>query len=290
MTKKLYEILGIKDETASQETLTKAFRRRALVIHPDKPGGDPEEFKRLNQAYELLSNPPQRMLYDQGLIDDDGKNILGKDFTYEDSESFAEEKVEKPSAMPYVQDFTEDQRNELTRLLNKLRSKPSLLKGKYEQGMDNNMLANIINGKLSLAGALKQKVWREVDPEIVTLLENMQKAYALSFKEKQFGTPLTLDQLVKINTLLQTLEKKDDLISTYIKPEKLFPSMSFFKRGPDKIGALKQLKELAKTMGISEAIKEVERNHPLAKEGKNSSTAALFEELLKGSKPSPGQG
>lgn len=32
--------------------------------HPDK-GGDPEKFKKLNEAYEILSNPEKRDVYDR---------------------------------------------------------------------------------------------------------------------------------------------------------------------------------------------------------------------------------
>ena len=34
-------------------------------MHPDK-GGDPDKFKDITQAYEVLSNPEKRDLYDKG--------------------------------------------------------------------------------------------------------------------------------------------------------------------------------------------------------------------------------
>ncbi len=37
-------------------------------MHPDK-GGDPDKFKELTHAYEILSNPEKRDLYDRGGID-----------------------------------------------------------------------------------------------------------------------------------------------------------------------------------------------------------------------------
>ncbi|KDP36478.1 hypothetical protein JCGZ_08608 [Jatropha curcas] len=60
---KYYEILGIS-KNASQDDLKKAYRKAAIKNHPDK-GGDPEKFKELAQAYEVLSDPERREIYDQ---------------------------------------------------------------------------------------------------------------------------------------------------------------------------------------------------------------------------------
>ena len=57
-----YSILGV-DKTADPNAIKKAYRRKAMVLHPDK-GGDAEDFKRLNEAYEVLSSPMKREAYD----------------------------------------------------------------------------------------------------------------------------------------------------------------------------------------------------------------------------------
>lgn len=59
---KYYELLGV-DKKATTEEIRKAFRKKALKEHPDK-GGDPEKFKEISAAYEVLSNPEKRQLYD----------------------------------------------------------------------------------------------------------------------------------------------------------------------------------------------------------------------------------
>lgn len=58
----LYAILGLAKE-ASPAEIKKAYRKASKLKHPDG-GGSPEEFKRINGAYEVLSDPVKRKLYD----------------------------------------------------------------------------------------------------------------------------------------------------------------------------------------------------------------------------------
>lgn len=59
----LYETLGV-DKSSSQEDIRKAFLKLARTTHPDK-GGDPEKFKEISRANEILSDETKRAIYDQ---------------------------------------------------------------------------------------------------------------------------------------------------------------------------------------------------------------------------------
>ena len=57
-----YKILGVSKE-ASADEIKKAFRKKAHEHHPDK-GGEAEAFKKVNEAYQTLSDPEKRRQYD----------------------------------------------------------------------------------------------------------------------------------------------------------------------------------------------------------------------------------
>ena len=61
--KKFYDLLGVTQKATFDE-IKKAFRKLALKHHPDR-GGDKETFQELNMAYETLTDPKKRDLYDQ---------------------------------------------------------------------------------------------------------------------------------------------------------------------------------------------------------------------------------
>ncbi|QEG00071.1 Curved DNA-binding protein [Stieleria maiorica] len=71
MAEDLYQTLGVA-RTASKDEIKKAHRKLALKFHPDKnPGKDAQEkFKRIQEAYDVLSDDEKRAAYDR----------YGKDF------------------------------------------------------------------------------------------------------------------------------------------------------------------------------------------------------------------
>lgn len=69
-----YVTLGVK-KTATAEEIRRAYRKLAKDLHPDARPGDKaaeERFKRVSQAFRLLSDPDRRARFDRGEIDADG--------------------------------------------------------------------------------------------------------------------------------------------------------------------------------------------------------------------------
>ena len=62
-TPDLYEVLGVS-RGASAAAIKAAFHNKAKEQHPD-PGGDPEAFRLLKMAYDVLSNAASRRHYDR---------------------------------------------------------------------------------------------------------------------------------------------------------------------------------------------------------------------------------
>jgi len=72
-----YDTLGV-NPNANNTDIKKAYRKKAMKFHPDKPGGDEEKFKELSEAYEVLSDNEKRQMYDkygkEGLESNGGGN------------------------------------------------------------------------------------------------------------------------------------------------------------------------------------------------------------------------
>jgi DnaJ-class molecular chaperone len=62
-----YKVLGVP-RNASAEDIKKAYRRLARRYHPDVNPGDgqsEERFKQISEAFEVLSEPKKREIYDR---------------------------------------------------------------------------------------------------------------------------------------------------------------------------------------------------------------------------------
>lgn len=63
MSDNYYDILGINKD-ATEDEIKRAYRKLALKTHPDKNGGNDTMFKKINEAYETLSDSDKRHVYD----------------------------------------------------------------------------------------------------------------------------------------------------------------------------------------------------------------------------------
>nr|MDQ6914586.1 DnaJ domain-containing protein [Actinomycetota bacterium] len=85
-----YELLGVS-RGASEQDIKKAFRRLARELHPDVNTEDPhaeERFKEAAEAYEVLSDPGRREIYDR--YGHEGLRSGGYEPSFEGFGSFAD--------------------------------------------------------------------------------------------------------------------------------------------------------------------------------------------------------
>lgn len=66
-----YNVLGV-ERNANDDDIKKAYKKMAVKHHPDK-GGDEESFKKVAEAYEVLSDKEKRRLYDMGVYNRQGR-------------------------------------------------------------------------------------------------------------------------------------------------------------------------------------------------------------------------
>jgi DnaJ-class molecular chaperone len=67
MSESYYKILNLQ-ENATMDEIKKNYRKLSLEFHPDRPTGNAEKFKQINEAYEVLSNPQSRQQYDTTVL------------------------------------------------------------------------------------------------------------------------------------------------------------------------------------------------------------------------------
>jgi len=124
-------------KNASQAEIKSAFKKGALIYHPDK-GGDPEQFRQLCEAYQILMDPVKRSQYERGGGLDISQMSADEIFAWLDTQ---EEEGEAPSdptsdqdrkMMPYHVDVWVDESVAMrgTRLQREVRRQVNKSKGR----------------------------------------------------------------------------------------------------------------------------------------------------------------
>ena len=103
--KNYYDVLGVKKEATNQE-ITKAYKKLALNVHPDKASQNGTDsaladalFKELNKAYETLHDPEKRRQYDLTLS---GQSVFDIPRHRASEPTFFTPTRERPSVEPVV--------------------------------------------------------------------------------------------------------------------------------------------------------------------------------------------
>lgn len=76
-----YEALGL-DADASAGAIKKAYRKLSLIHHPDRPNGDPDMFKLISEAYQVLSDPDKRLAYHKNGISETDEPLIAPEVLY----------------------------------------------------------------------------------------------------------------------------------------------------------------------------------------------------------------
>ncbi|PJD93530.1 MAG: hypothetical protein CK423_07175 [Legionella sp.] len=190
MSNDLYEVLGVS-VTSTTEDIKKAYRKKVLRCHPDKTSHLPEarrevaeaEFKKINYAHEVLSDPEMRKQYDDngtlGFDSSDTEEIC----TYEpSSKTFAKSqnngrlKLEGASktTVTYSSRTYDVSKSETTLVLAKDSLNPMLERFNHAVELLNNKTFKINdNNKLSVINKKYENVTNKVNGLYYEIMANM---------------------------------------------------------------------------------------------------------------------
>ncbi len=170
MNDELYRILGVEKDSSPSE-IKKAFRAKAKKNHPDKDGS-PEEFQKIKQAYDVLSDPEKRKEYNEtGLspINSNKDSDISKRLNAYVAQVLMKEGVSVKNIVRNLKDVIKTENQKLT-----------VAKGKTENHADN--LRMIVEKKCSKEG---RNTLKNISEKIIQdLLSDIQKIdYAIEINE-----------------------------------------------------------------------------------------------------------
>ncbi|PJD93654.1 MAG: hypothetical protein CK424_02345 [Legionella sp.] len=87
MSNTYYDFLDIT-QTATLADIKKAYKKLALRYHPDRPDGDADRFKKLNNIYAILSDASSKKIYDACLASGKDPDDLDREWSSYDTDNF----------------------------------------------------------------------------------------------------------------------------------------------------------------------------------------------------------
>lgn len=163
--KDYYQILGVS-KNASFEEIKKAYRKLAMIYHPDRNQGDKEseeKFKDINEAYDVLSDAEKRKKYD--LL---GNSIKDDDF-YANSNKNDSRIEESDSWSSIFDDIRKDLKEEFSDFFKNVFDKASSTfnKGRdYYASYNISLLEAYYGTKITMDDVLGKKLSLEIKPGI----------------------------------------------------------------------------------------------------------------------------
>jgi molecular chaperone DnaJ len=86
MKKNFYKVLDV-DQKAGPEKIRRAYRQAAKLFHPDVSPRNEEKFREVQEAYETLSNPGKKAVYDREMLEKRGSTPRSKRYNAHPSQS-----------------------------------------------------------------------------------------------------------------------------------------------------------------------------------------------------------
>lgn len=221
-----YRILGVP-KNVSQEELKKVYRKLALKWHPDKNVNNKElaekNFKNINEAYDILSDPRKRIIYDQvgkdGLKNNGGvptynfgnAKDLFKDF-FKNSEIF-ENAINKKHKSKFVSNIEKEIGLDIDDLLfSKIRKKRRekniyLIKTCLENGteviIDGLINNSYLNGKIGKIESYNHNKHRYILNIIDNIIDETFSIRESNIIQKIYN--------IKLNNMIKTPELNDKI-------------------------------------------------------------------------------
>jgi DnaJ-class molecular chaperone len=185
----LYDLLDV-DKNATTKEIKKAYKEKAKVHHPDK-GGDEELFKKIQQAYNILSDEMNRKMYDTtGQIQDfsfeDGMRKLFDTYIIPELINIEKTSFEKVNIIKLIDALIFDKLAELTKYIGenkeiKRRLELILFRKRKKNTESEDILAKFFESHIKQAEM--SILMLETESEFVKKVRTVMKDYSYNMAE-----------------------------------------------------------------------------------------------------------